>query len=256
MTKLVFVLLDGCSAAVAQECMGYLGALTHAGKAHYTQHECALPALSRPLYHCIFTGLLPSQSGIMHNTHWRPHPAPTVFHKAHAQGLVTAAAAYHWVSELCNHSPYLPARDRLTLRPDFPLSYGLFYDNDAYPDDHVFQDAESLRQLFTPHFLLVHPMGIDFAGHTHGADSTAYRNAVRAADMLLARYAPLWLEAGYTVVVTSDHGMHADAMHNGSSPQERHVPAWCVGTHTPQSPPDQQSQWHTWCCTHLKIHDK
>lgn len=254
MTKLVFVLLDGCSAAVAQECMGYLGALSSAAEAQYTQQECALPALSRPLYHCILTGLLPNQSGVVHNTHWQPHPAPTIFHKAHNQGLVTAAAAYHWVSELCNISPYCAERDRLTLRPDLPLSYGLFYSNDAYPDDHVFQDAESLRLLFSPHFLLVHPMNIDLAGHQHGADSTAYRNAVRNADMLLARYVPLWRAAGYTVVVTSDHGMHADAMHNGNSPQERYVPAWCIGAKG-QKAPAQQEQWHQWCCNHLAIKD-
>lgn len=254
MTKLVFVLLDGCSATVAQECMGYMGALTSAGQAQYVQHTCALPALSRPLYHCILTGLLPSQSGIVHNTHWQPHPAPTIFHKARAKGLITAAAAYYWMSELCNHTPYSAARDRLTIDCDLPLSYGLFYDNDAYPDDHAFKDAESLRLHFTPHLLLVHPMGIDHAGHVHGANSPAYRNAVRSADMLLARYVPLWHEAGYTVVVTSDHGMHEDKMHNGQSPQERDVPVWCVGDKG-QMPPSQQDHWHQWCCTYLGIED-
>lgn len=68
MGKLIVVLLDGCNADTAQECMGYLSALVAEGLADYTPHACALPALSRPLYHYILTGVLPCHSGIVHNT--------------------------------------------------------------------------------------------------------------------------------------------------------------------------------------------
>ncbi|MEG2172436.1 MAG: alkaline phosphatase family protein [Desulfovibrionaceae bacterium] len=252
MSKLIFVLLDGCNAATAQECMGYLSALVAAGKAHYTTQYCELPALSRPLYHCILTGILPNQSGIVHNTVWQPHPAPTFFHAAHQAGLVTAAAAYHWINELCNGIP-TDTHARLTVNPTLPLSYGLFYNNDAYPDDHVFLDAEALRLHYAPHLSLVHSMGIDYAGHCFGADSAEYRNAVRAADMLLAQYLPLWLQADYQVVITSDHGMNADKSHNGVSKEERQVPVWTI-THTPsQSVPSHQYEWFSWCCTALGI---
>lgn len=253
MPKLIFVLLDGCNATTAEECMGYLFALVSSSTAKYTRHNCALPALSRPLYHCILTGLLPSQSGIVHNTVWQPHPAPTLFHLAHAAGLTTAAAAYYWINELCNAQPHVAARDRLTINPALPLSYGLFYNNDAYPDDHVFQDAEALRQHYAPHLLLVHSMGIDYAGHCHGAHSAEYRNAVRDADMLLARYLPLWLQAGYQVVITSDHGMNADKSHNGTSPDERCVPVWSIATTQEQPLPSEQYQWFMWCCANLGI---
>lgn len=266
MSKLVFVLLDGCNAATAESCMGYLSALISGGKAQYASHDCALPALSRPLYHCILTGLLPSQSGIVHNTDWRPHPAPTLFHLAHAAGLRTAAAAYHWIHELCNGLPVLEneqsrlTQARLVMNPALPLSYGLFYNNDAYPDDHVFLDAEALRQHFSPDVLLVHSMGIDHAGHCHGADSAPYRNAARAADMLLAQYLPLWTAAGYQVVVTSDHGMSSDRSHNGTSAAERHVPLWSIPPAPKYSPPacplplpQRQDEWFSWCCKLLTI---
>lgn len=276
MNKLLFVLLDGCNAATAESCMGYLSALTSDGKACYASHDCALPALSRPLYHCILTGLLPSRSGIVHNSDWQPHPAPTLFHRAHAAGLCTAAAAYHWIHELCNGLPVSGpeqkdlaqsqrAQGRLVMNPALPLSYGLFYNNDAYPDDHVFLDAEALRQHFSPHVLLAHSMGIDYAGHCHGADSAPYRNAVRAADMLLAQYLPLWTAAGYQVVITSDHGMSADRTHNGNSAEERRVPLWSIPP-TPEyslacpepkaSPlplPLRQDEWFLWCCKLLNI---
>lgn len=253
MAKLVFVLLDGCNAGTAQSCMGYMTALTVAGQAQASSYACELPALSRPLYHCILTGLSPAQSGIVHNTLWQPHPAPTLFHTAHQAGLVTAAAAYYWISELCNTTPYVPVRDRLTANPALPLSYGLFYTNDAYPDDHVFLDAEALRLRHNPDVLLVHSMGIDYAGHQQGADSAAYRNAVREADMLLAHYVPLWRNAGYAVIITSDHGMSSDGLHNGASTAEQQVPLWLVNGPQQAILPTKQTEWYAWCCQYLQI---
>lgn len=227
--NVVFVLLDGLSAAAGEACMGYLNALAEAGRAVYGRVPCGLPALSRPLYQCILTGRPPLVSGIVHNACWRPDPAPTIFHRARDAGLITAAAAYHWISELCNRAPWDPARDRCTDDPDLPIMHGMFYCNDAYPDDHVFLDAESLRLRHNPHLLLAHPMGIDDAGHRAGGDSAAYRNAARNADMLLARWMPGWLEQGRQVIVASDHGMHADGAHDGPTDQERLVPVWLAG---------------------------
>ena len=100
----------------------------------------------------------------------------------------------------------------------------------ATPDDHLFADAEVLRQRHEPDFLLVHSMGIDNAGHRHGGASPAYRTAVRRADALLAMHLPLWLGADYSVIVTSDHGMGDDGMHGGSTVEETDVPFWLFGT--------------------------
>ena len=90
-------------------------------------------------------------------------------------------------------------------------------------------DAEALRLRHTPDLLLVHSMGVDFAGHTAGADAAAYREAARAADGLLARYLPNWLDAGYAALITSDHGMDADRVHYDSTEQTRRVPLWLMG---------------------------
>ena len=72
-------------------------------------------------------------------------------------------------------------------------------------------------------------MGIDYAGHEHGADSAAYRDAARAADGLLARYLPIWLEAGYVALVTSDHGMGDEKSHCDTTNEVRRVPLWLIG---------------------------
>lgn len=229
--RLIFVLLDGLSARTARACMGYLEALREAGLIFGGSVRCELPALSRPLYHCLITGQRPAESGLVHNTHrlTAPHPNASCFHLARAEGLGTAAAAFAWFSELVNAAPFVNERDRLTDNADLPIQHGLFYSVDSYPDAQLFADAEVLRARHDPRLLLVHSLGIDHAGHLHGHAGAAYRNAAREADMLLARYMPLWLERDCQVMITGDHGMSDDKLHNGTCPEEREVPVYLAG---------------------------
>ncbi|GGU69071.1 hypothetical protein GCM10009504_27640 [Pseudomonas laurentiana] len=227
--NVILVLLDGLNYQVAHHAMGHLHAYVEADRAALYRLECELPALSRPLYECILTGVAPIDSGIVHNNVTRLSTQRSIFHYAHEAGLSTAAAAYHWVSELYNRSPFDPLRDRHTHSPKLPIQHGLFYYVDHYPDSHLFTDAEYLRRKYTPNFLLVHPMNIDDAGHRHGLDSHQYRNSARSADILLADYLQGWLDSGYQVLVTADHGMNNDHSHNGLLPEEREVPLFVFG---------------------------
>ena len=229
MSRLVLVLLDGLGAAAAATHMSFLAALAQAGKARHTTLKAELPPLSRPIYATLLTGLPPVETGILRNEDARLAPAPTLFSRAREAGLTTAAAAYHWMSELCNRAPFDPGRDRLCDDEALPMGHGLFYSEDAYPDAELFRDAEALRQKFAPDLLLVHGMGIDFAGHAAGAGSRAYREAVRAADALLAAHVPAWLAWGACVLITSDHGMDADGSHSDATEAARNVPFWLMG---------------------------
>ncbi|MBT8767524.1 alkaline phosphatase family protein [Metapseudomonas boanensis] len=228
--KVILVLLDGLNYEVARHALGHLQAYCSAGRAALYKLECELPALSRPLYECILTGVPPIESGIVHNNVSRLSTQRSVFHYAAEAGRTTAAAAYHWVSELYNRSPFNAARDRHTEAPDLPIQHGHFYYADHYPDSHLFADAESLRVRHSPDFLLVHPMNIDDAGHKHGLNTPQYRNSARVADILLAEYLQRWLGAGYQVLVTADHGMNDDRTHNGLLPEEREVPLFVLGS--------------------------
>ena len=247
--KVIFVLVDGLNASAAR-CMGYLASLVQSRKARGATMICELPPITRPLYHCIFTGQSPQQSGIVHNDAWTPPDAaaraahPTIFAKAAAAGRVTAAAGHYFVSELCNAAPFDPVWDRLRLHADMPIQHSIFYNNDAYPDDHVLLDAEMLRNRYTPHLLLVNSMGVDRAGHQFGGDSPQYRTAARELDLLLARYMPKWLADGYAVIVTSDHGMSPDAHHDDLTPDVRRVPLWMAGQGAELVElPRNQTQW-------------
>jgi len=230
MGKAILVVLDGLSYGVAEHALGHLQAYCMAGRGALYRMECKLPALSRPLYECILTGVSPIESGIVHNDVVRLSTERSVFHYASDAGLITAAAAYHWISELYNRAPFHAARDRHSETPELPIQYGHFYYEDHYPDSHLFADADSLRLRHRPDFLLVHPMNIDDAGHKHGLDSSQYRNAARRADILLAEYLQRWLDDGYQLVVTADHGMNNDRSHNGLLPEEREVPLFVLGS--------------------------
>ena len=257
--RVIFVLLDGLSAQVAASCMGYLEGLREAGKIFGGRVRCELPALSRPLYYCLSTGLRPVDSGLVHNTHWQARQAQSCFGLARDQGRSTAAAAFYWFSEIINSHPFVPEQSRITNNSTLPLQHGLFYSHDSYPDAQVFLDAEALLTAHSPQLLLLHSLGIDHSGHLHGHDSPEYRNAAREADMLLARHMPRWLEQGYQIMITSDHGASSDKLHNGNAPEEREVPVYLAGSafdpHAPCAP--LQNEWCGTLCEALGLtHDK
>ena len=139
--KVILVVLDGLALRVAEHGLGFLQALCLAGRGRLYRLECELPSLSRPLYECLLTGVPPVSSGIVHNGVNRLSTETSLFHLAQAAGLTTAAAAYHWVSELYNRSPFEPGRDRHVSDSSLPIQYGHFYYADHYPDSHLFDDA-------------------------------------------------------------------------------------------------------------------
>lgn len=233
--KVILIVLDGLAFEVARNCMGFMHALTEADVARLHKLECELPSLSRPLYETILTGISPALSGITHNRITRNSSQRSIFHRAREAGLVTAAAAYHWISELYNRTPYDAVRDRFTEAPELPIQYGCFYHLDHYPDDHLLLDAEWLRRRHDPDFLLIHPMNIDDAGHKAGLDSARYRNAARNADAALSHHLPDWIAAGYQILITADHGMNNDCSHGGILPEEREVPLFLIGKRFTQS---------------------
>jgi len=228
--KSILVVLDGLNFQVARDAMGYLQAQCAAGRGRLYQLECELPSLSRPLYECILTGVTPVVSGIVHNHVDRLSTQRSIFHYARDAGLTTAAAAYNWVSELYNRTPFTPARDRHTDDKSLTIQHGHFYYDDTYPDSHLFDDAESLRLKHDPDFLLIHPMNIDDTGHKFGLDSMQYRNKARVADGILSHYLDNWLAEGYHVIVTADHGMNNDRSHGGILDEERQVPMFVFGS--------------------------
>jgi predicted AlkP superfamily pyrophosphatase or phosphodiesterase len=227
--KLIVVVLDGLRYEAAREYMGYMEHLVEQGKISCHRVKSELPSLSRPLYEVLLTGTPVTKNGITANHIVRPSHEESVFHLAVAANLRTAAVAYHWVSELYNSAPFDPLADRHQHNVMKPIQHGSFYFEDHYPDSHVFADAVYLRSAYDPHFLYIHSMNIDDAGHRYGGESKEYELSVRNADGLLATVLPIWIEQGYKIMITADHGMNANGYHGGITPSERDVPLYTFG---------------------------
>lgn len=225
--KLVVLLADGLRADTARDYMGYLQALNEAGRARWRSLRCELPSLSRPLYATVINGEPPLQHGILGNGQAGQRLEHHLFQTLEARGVSAAIAAYHWFYELLAGEVFDPLRHRDALPAGCGLAAARWYWEDDYPDSHLLADAESLRRALPPtgpSLLFVHPMGPDLAGHVHGGESTAYAMSARKLDMLLAQLLPRWHADGFDLLLTSDHGMHADRMHGGPLDVEREVP--------------------------------
>jgi predicted AlkP superfamily pyrophosphatase or phosphodiesterase len=227
--KLIVVVLDGLRYDSARKYLGYMEHLVEQGQVNCYRVQSELPSLSRPLYEVLLTGTPAAKNGITANHIVRLSQEQSVFELAAKAGLRTAAAAYHWVSELYNSAPFNPITDRHQHDESKPIQHGIFYFEDSYPDSHLFVDAEYLRATYNPHFLYIHTMNIDDVGHKHGGESKPYEASVRAVDGMLATLMPLWLSQGYRIIVTADHGMNAAGYHGGTEPEERHVPLYLCG---------------------------
>ncbi len=226
--KLAMIVLDGLRFDTAVSHMGYMHHLVEYGIAARFQVRSELPSLSRPLYEVLLTGTPAWKNGISSNQAARLSHQESLFHLTRKNGMSNAAAAYGWVSELYNKAPFSPFHDRIQLNTDSPIQNGMFYWEDHYPDTHLFADANFLLNGYRPDFLYVHSMNIDDDGHKYTADSAQYRNRVLAADSILANVLPAWMDAGYQIIVTADHGMTADGNHGGTSSADRDVPLFVI----------------------------
>ena len=47
-------------------------------------------------------------------------------------------------------------------------------------------------------------------------------------DCILSRFLFKWIEEGYSVIITADHGMGKDGIHGGTSAEERMIPMYIL----------------------------
>ncbi|MCQ3936258.1 MAG: nucleotide pyrophosphatase [Chloroflexi bacterium] len=228
MNKVILILSDALRYDVAKANMGFLGHLVETKQASLYKIVGELPSMSRPMYETIHTGLPVSEHGIVANSVVRLSKKPNIFQSARDAGRVTAAAAYFWYSELYNRAPFDPIDDREVDDESLAIQHGRFYTEDAYPDLELFNSAAHLVRRFSPDYLLLHPMGMDYFGETFGSDSKAYRNQAVYQDMKLAPLIMEWRERGYIIFVTGDHGINADGNHGGTTPEQREVPFYAI----------------------------
>jgi predicted AlkP superfamily pyrophosphatase or phosphodiesterase len=244
MSKVILILSDALRYDAATEGMGYLGHLVESNQASLYKIIGELPGMSRPMYETIHTGLSSSAHGIVANSIVRLSTQPNLFRLAHDTGRVTAAAAYYWFSELYNRAPFNRVDDREVDDASLPIQHGRFYTEDEYPDVELFATAAHLVRRFSPDYLLIHPMGLDYAGETFGADSREYRNRAIRQDAQLAPHIAEWMGLGYTLLVTGDHGINKDGAHGGPALDQRETPLYLIQPNSMGQGNTQQSASH------------
>lgn len=222
------VLCDGLGDAPARDRMGYLEHLVEELKATRYVSRAVLPTMSLPNYESLHTGVTPHDHGKTSNHSLGASTMPNVFREATGAGLTTAVVGYSWLSELYHSSPFDPIEHVEFNEGPAGITYGRFYAAHDQPDSEVLLRGALLARRYTPNYLLVHPMGIDHAGHDHGRDSAQYGRAVSDLDQLLARVVPTWLELGYSVLVTADHGHDQHNSHGGTTDDVRNVPLYAI----------------------------
>jgi predicted AlkP superfamily pyrophosphatase or phosphodiesterase len=228
LNKVILILSDALRYDAAVAGMGFLGHLVEARIASLYKVIGELPSMSRPMYETIHTGLPVYEHGVVSNIVVRRSTQPNIFESAVRAGKTTAAAAYYWFSELYNRAPYNHIDDREVDDDSLLIQHGRFYFKDEYPDFELFAAAGMLVHKFSPDYLLLHPMGMDYAGETYGSDSSQYRNQAILQDAGLATFIQEWMQLGYNILVTSDHGMNADKLHGGTTPDVREVPLFTL----------------------------
>jgi len=226
--NVILVLSDALRYDTAVAGMGFLGHLVESNTASLYKVIGELPSVSRPMYETVHSGVSVMEHGVVSNKVVRRSEVPNIFQAARDAGKTTAAAAYYWISELYNSAPFDMIDDREVDDESLLIQHGRFYFDNFYPDPELFATAGMLIRKFSPDYILVHPMGMDDIGHKYGADSREYRNHAVNQDMIFVNLIPEWMERGYNILVTGDHGMNADGKHGGTTPEMRQVPLYLI----------------------------
>lgn len=224
--KLIFILLDGCRYDTSIEQMGLVNHYVEKKLAKLVRVKGEVPSNSRPIYEVLMTGTETKDNKIFTNENRQKSIKKSIFQKVKEKGGTTAAAAYYWFSELYNRTPFNFYEDRFQFNTKELIGNGIFYYEDFYPDSHLFSDAHYLIEKKSPNFILVHSMNIDYIGHKFSAPSKEYSQVVNKIDYIIGQYLDNWLELGYEIIITSDHGMDENGLHGGTMDSHRILPMY------------------------------
>lgn len=248
--RLVLIVIDGLGYETAIRHCGFLESLVQGGKARRWKMRAVLPTLSLPIYETLHSGIDPHEHGILTNDHRRLSTSRHTFGEVRGAGGRTGAVAHMNFSEIFNGGPYDPLTDHEYDDETRTVQHGRFYDPAYYTkfnlgilsDRDLFTKTTILMRRFRPNYLLVHSLCCDSVGHAYGGESSQYRDQAGMVDDQIAFFVRHWLDAGYRVMVTADHGMSAEGNHGGTTDDVRYVAFYELGHPDPGVAPDVADQ--------------
>jgi len=221
--RLLLIILDGVPYRNWRRLFGNLEGWVQSGDARVWKMRSVLPSTSACCYASIHTGVSPQVHGILSNENRFRVEQPDLFSEISRAGGKTGAVTHSYWSEFFNRYPFDLVEDMEYDEPGGPITHGRFHTMTGY--NHKNQMTPSDVDLFATLTMLTKRHGIDYGilhtctldsmGHRYGHDCIEMDHACYAMDGMLAAFLPKWLEAGYEVMVTADHGQTDRGHHGG-----------------------------------------
>jgi predicted AlkP superfamily pyrophosphatase or phosphodiesterase len=236
-SKLLLIVLDGVPWRNWRRLFGNLEGWVQSGEARLWKMRSVLPSTSASCYASIHTGVTPQVHGILSNEVRFRVTQPDIFSEVMKAGGKTGAVTHSYWSEFFNRHPFDLVRDMEYDEPGSPITHGRFHtmtgyghDNQMTPSDvDLFATLTMLTARFGIDYGILHTCTLDSMGHRFGHDCVQMDKACFAMDAMLAAFLPRWLEAGYEVIVTADHGQSDRGHHGGRGEDQQDFALYYFG---------------------------
>jgi predicted AlkP superfamily pyrophosphatase or phosphodiesterase len=221
--RLLLIVLDGVPWRNWRRLMGNLEGWVQSGEARVWKMRSVLPSISACCYASIHTGVPPQVHGILSNENRFRVEQPDIFSEVTKAGGITGAVTHSYWSEFFNRFPFDLLADIEYDEPGGRITHGRFHTMTGYngvnqmtPSDvDLFATLTMLTRRFDIDYGILHTCTLDSMGHRFGHDCHEMDTACYAMDGMLAAFLPYWLQAGYEVIVTADHGQTDRGHHGG-----------------------------------------
>ncbi|MBS9722494.1 alkaline phosphatase family protein [Tianweitania sp. BSSL-BM11] len=226
-TKLLLIVLDGLPWRNWKRFMGNLEGWVQSGDARVWKMRSVLPSISACCYASIHTGTPPQVHGVLSNSIRHRVTQPDIFSEVTKAGGKTGAVTHSYWSEFFKRFPFDQIEDLEYDEPGSPITHGRFHTMGGYnlhnqmtPSDmDLFAQLTMLTKRHGIDYGILHTCTLDSMGHRFGHDCHEMDEALAMMDVMLAAFLPRWLQAGYEVMVTADHGQ-TDRGHHGGHDDE------------------------------------
>ncbi|MGB3831621.1 MAG: alkaline phosphatase family protein [Mesorhizobium sp.] len=236
-SRLLLIILDGVPWRNWRRLMGNLEGWVQSGEAQLWKMRSVVPSTSACCYASIHTGVSPQVHGIRSNEERFRVEQPDLFSEISRAGGRTGAVTHSYWSEFFNRYPFDPVRDLEYDEPGGPIAHGRFHTMTGYnarnqmtPSDvDLFATLTMLTERFGIDYGILHTCTLDSMGHRFGHDCIEMDHACYVMDGMLAAFLPRWLNSGYEVIVTADHGQTDRGHHGGREDAQQDVALYYFG---------------------------
>ncbi|MFZ1814153.1 MAG: alkaline phosphatase family protein [Rhizobiaceae bacterium] len=236
-SKLLLIILDGVPWRNFRTYFGNLEGWVLNGQARVWKHRSVVPSISGPCYASIHTGTPPQVHGVLGNEIRSRINQPDIFSQVAAAGGKSGAVAHSYWSEFFNRYPFDFVRDIEYDEEKGPIHHGRFHTMTGYGRDNQMTPCDAdlfatLTMLCVRHSIdygILHTCTLDSMGHRFGHDCLQMDNACLHMDTMLAAFLPKWLEMGYEVIVTADHGQTDRGTHGGHQDLQQETALYYFG---------------------------